>query len=81
MTQHQKLLSFNSDQQLILTITMESISNAAAAVGRVVGLTGEEDNQKPQQTQSGSEPLSGVKGRGTAEEPYDGGNQEGQLPT
>ncbi|KAI9887251.1 MAG: hypothetical protein M1823_000922 [Watsoniomyces obsoletus] len=58
---------------------MESISNAAAAVGRVVGLTGE-DAQKTQHTQSGSEPLSGVTGRGTADEPYDGGNQEEMKP-
>ena len=29
--------------------------------------------------QSGEEPLSGEKGRGTAEEPFDAGNAEGEL--
>lgn len=32
-------------------------------------------------TQSGEEPLSGVQGKGTVDDPYDQGNTNGELPT
>lgn len=52
---------------------MQALSNAASAVKTAV-FGG--DN-----TQSGEEPVSGQTGKGTAEQPYDAGNQESEYPT
>jgi hypothetical protein len=46
---------------------MESISNAAQAASKYI--FGEDTNN------SGTEPISGETGKGTASEPYDAGNK------
>ncbi|KAI9703128.1 MAG: hypothetical protein M1836_007693 [Candelina mexicana] len=48
---------------------MDSVRNATSAAGRAIYGGGDE--------QSGREPVSGQTGRGTANEPYDAGNSEG----
>ena len=51
---------------------MQSITNAANAAKAAVFGTSEA------QTQSGTEPVSGVTGSGTSGEPYDAGNITGK---
>ncbi|KAI9846966.1 MAG: hypothetical protein M1837_003322 [Sclerophora amabilis] len=49
---------------------MDSINNAASAAGRAIF----GGNQNAQEGESGREPVSGVTGSGTTNEPYDTGN-------
>ncbi|EOD52284.1 putative glycine-rich cell wall structural protein 1 protein [Neofusicoccum parvum UCRNP2] len=49
---------------------METISNIATSASKLI-------YGDPKAEQSGQEPVSGQTGRGTAEEPYDSGNLEG----
>jgi len=51
---------------------METITNAANAASKAVFGDGSSG-------QSGQEPVSGQTGRGTASEPYDGGNTMGNV--
>ncbi|KAI9790788.1 MAG: hypothetical protein M1816_004746 [Peltula sp. TS41687] len=54
---------------------METITNAANAVSRAI-LGDSSTSQDKTQQESGTEPVSGVTGAGTAEKPYDAGNTE-----
>lgn len=54
---------------------METISNVASAASRAI--FGDNSSEDKTQKQSGTEPVSGITGAGTADEPYDAGNNEG----
>ena len=53
---------------------------ASAVTGTTTSGTDVQDNQQQQQQKSGQEPLSGVQGEGTADKPFDQGNQDGWCP-
>ena len=54
---------------------MQSLTNAANAAKAAVFGSSEAQTQS---TQSGTEPVSGITGSGTAGEPYDAGNNDGK---
>jgi hypothetical protein len=54
---------------------MDTINNIAGAASKAIW--GEGDNNTA--NTSGEEPVSGQKGAGTAEDPYDKGNSEGEF--
>lgn len=58
---------------------MEAISNVASAASRVIFGESEPQDKDKKPKESGTEPVSGVTGAGTAEEPYDAGNEEGAF--
>lgn len=53
---------------------METISNVASAASRT--LFGQGDDTK---RESGTEPVSGLTGAGKPDDPYDGGNRQGEC--
>lgn len=63
------------------SIAMETIRNVATAASQAIVGGGQSDAQKTAEQQSGTEPVSGVKGSGTTEDPYDAGNNDGDLPS
>ena len=58
-----------------MSVTTQDIKKAQDKVGEAVLSTVRSENQ----TSSGEEPPSGFQGKGTADEPYDQGNQPEQA--
>ena len=59
--------------------TGTNIQDQMDALKKSTGLNANSSADTDLTRQSGEEPLSGEKGRGTAEEPFDAGNAEGEL--
>lgn len=58
---------------------MDGFKSATGLSNSSTDDSSQNDSFQKSKSQSGEEPLSGVKGQGTVEEPYDAGNQEGEL--
>ena len=56
-----------------------NIQDQMDTLKQATGLNANSSTDTDLARQSGEEPLSGEKGRGTAEEPFDAGNAEGEL--
>lgn len=64
----------HSDPVTNIESQMDSLKAAAG-----LGAADSSSASSAQKAASGEEPLSGEKGRGTVEEPYDQGNAEGEF--
>lgn len=72
-------MSILPPQDLLTLRHSDIVSNIEDKMDSMKSATGLGSNTDDASLKSGEEPVSGQKGQGTAEEPYDQGNAEGEL--